>query len=76
MNEITVQELKEKKDYRDELSNMPLSKAGEIIYQKTGVEDVFTYTLTMERLEEARSKYPFWRDADQFHILINNQPEV
>ena len=56
--------------------SMIVGPLGEIIYQKTGVEDVFTYTLTMERLEEARSKYPFWRDADQFHILINNQPEV
>src|SRR5438874_1580274 len=35
--------------------SMIVGPLGEIIYQKTGVEDVFTYTLTMERLEEARS---------------------
>jgi len=34
INDIpNIVELKEKKDYRDELSNMPLFKAGEIIYQ-------------------------------------------
>ena len=35
INDIpNIVELKEKKDYRDELSNMPMIKAGEIIYQK------------------------------------------
>jgi quinoprotein glucose dehydrogenase len=35
INDIpNIVELKEKKDYRDELANMPMIKAGEIIYQK------------------------------------------
>jgi predicted amidohydrolase len=56
--------------------SMIVGPLGELIYQKTGEEDVFTFLLTKERLEAVRSKYPFWRDADQFHILINNQPAV
>ena len=35
INDIpNIVELKEKKDYREELSNMPMIKAGEIIYQR------------------------------------------
>ena len=35
INDIpNIVELKEKKDYRKEISNMPMIKAGEIIYQK------------------------------------------
>ena len=56
--------------------SMIVGPLGELIYQKTGEEDIFTFLLTKERLEEVRSKYPFWKDSDQFHILINNQPVV
>ena len=42
---------------------------GEIIYQKSNDEDIFTYTLQKEKISETRSQFPFWRDADSF--LIN-----
>ncbi len=42
---------------------------GNLLYQKTGEEDVHTLTLTKETLEEVRSKFPFWKDADEFRIL-------
>jgi len=42
---------------------------GEIIYRKSHDEDVFTYTLQRERLEEVRKNIPFLKDADAFTIL-------
>lgn len=41
---------------------------GEILYQKTNEEDIFTVTLQKEKLEEVRTKLPFWKDGDNFII--------
>jgi predicted amidohydrolase len=41
---------------------------GEIIYQKNKEEDIFTYTLQKEKVEEVRKYFPFWKDADLFII--------
>lgn len=41
---------------------------GEIIYEKNNEEDIFTYTLEKERIDEARTRFPFWKDADDFII--------
>jgi omega-amidase len=48
--------------------SMIIDPLGEILYQKTGEEDVFTYTLEKEKLLEVRKKFPFWKDADTFNI--------
>jgi predicted amidohydrolase len=45
---------------------------GEIIYRKSDEEDIFTYTLQRERLEEVRKNIPFLKDADNFTILPNS----
>jgi predicted amidohydrolase len=42
---------------------------GEIIYQKSHDEDIFTYTLQRSRLEEVRKNLPFLKDADKFQVL-------
>lgn len=42
---------------------------GEIIYQKKEQEDIFTYTLSKEKVTETRNTFPFWQDADEFTIL-------
>lgn len=42
---------------------------GEIIYRKSHDEDIFTYTLQRERLEEVRKNIPFLKDADAFTIV-------
>ncbi|HEY0272337.1 MAG TPA: nitrilase-related carbon-nitrogen hydrolase, partial [Chitinophaga sp.] len=42
---------------------------GEILYQKSHDEDVFTYTLRRDRLEEVRNNIPFLKDADKFQVL-------
>lgn len=42
---------------------------GEIIYRKSGEEDIFTYTLQREQLNDTRARLPFLKDADSFTIL-------
>ncbi len=46
--------------------SMIVDPLGEILYSRTGEEDVCTYTLSRKRLEEIREKMPFLRDADPF----------
>jgi len=48
--------------------SMIVDPMGEILYQKTNAEDIFTFTLTKEKLHEVRSKFPFWKDADYFKL--------
>jgi len=50
--------------------SMIVDPLGEILYQKTNDEDIFTYTLQKEKLKEAREKFPFWKDADSFNINL------
>jgi predicted amidohydrolase len=47
---------------------MIVDPLGEILYQKENEEDIFTYTLQKEKLDEVRKKFPFWKDADSFNI--------
>lgn len=48
--------------------SMIVDPLGEIQYCKTNDEDVFTYSLEREKLDEVRKRYPFWNDADSFII--------
>jgi omega-amidase len=48
--------------------SMIVGPLGEILYHQEHKEEVFTYTLNKEKLEEARTKFPFWKDADDFYI--------
>ena len=48
--------------------SMIIDPLGEILYHKENDEDVFTYILQKEKLNEVRQKFPFWRDADTFNI--------
>ena len=48
--------------------SMIIGPLGEEIYHQEHKEDVYTYTLQREHLNEARSKFPFWKDADDFFI--------
>jgi predicted amidohydrolase len=50
--------------------SMVIDPLGEIIYQKAHDEDVATLTLDREHLENIREKFPFWKDADQFDIML------
>jgi len=48
--------------------SMIIGPLGEILYHQEHKEDIFTYTLNKEKLEDARSKFPFWKDADDFFV--------
>ena len=48
--------------------SMIIDPLGEILYQKANEEDVFTYTLQKEKVNEVREKFPFLNDADSFNI--------
>lgn len=52
-------------------NSMVIDPLGEILYEKQHDEDIFTITLQKERLDEVRSKFPFWKDGDKF--IITNE---
>lgn len=49
--------------------SMLVNPLGEILYQKSNDEDVFTFTLYKEELEDIRAKMPFWKDSDLFFLI-------
>jgi omega-amidase len=53
--------------------SMVVDPLGEVLYQKENEEDIFTITLQKENLEQVRAKFPFWKDADQFKIIPNDE---
>jgi predicted amidohydrolase len=48
--------------------SMIIDPLGEVLYQRSQREHIFTFTLQKERLEEVRNKFPFLKDADNFFI--------
>ena len=48
--------------------SMVVDPMGEVLYTKAHEEDIFTVTLHKEKLEEVRTKLPFWKDSDNFMI--------
>ncbi|MEN9571178.1 MAG: hypothetical protein RL172_2409 [Bacteroidota bacterium] len=49
-------------------NSLVIDPMGEVLYHKADEEDIFTITLDKERLTEVRSRFPFWKDADQFNL--------
>lgn len=50
--------------------SMVVDPLGEVLYHKAHEEDVFTITLDKDHLLQVRERFPFWRDADEFRIMI------
>jgi omega-amidase len=48
--------------------SMMIDPLGEVLFEKSKEESIFTYGLQKEKLEEVRMKFPFWKDADHFFI--------
>ncbi len=48
--------------------SMVIDSLGEILYCKKDEEEIFTIELNKKHLEEVRSRFPFWKDADSFII--------
>lgn len=53
--------------------SMVLDALGTILYHKQDEEDIYTLVLERSGLTEVREKFPFWKDADQFNILSNEE---
>jgi omega-amidase len=49
-------------------NSLVIDPMGQVLYHMADEEDVFTITLQKEKLEEVRSKFPFWKDSDDFRI--------
>jgi len=49
-------------------NSIVIDPLGEVLYHKEHDEDIFTIILEKNTLTEVRSKFPFWKDADDFLI--------
>jgi predicted amidohydrolase len=47
-------------------NTLVIDPLGEVLYHMEQEEDVFTITLEKEHLNSVRTKFPFWKDADNF----------
>jgi omega-amidase len=52
--------------------SMVVDALGAVLYHRSGEEDIHTLTLQKESLEEIRNKFPFWKDADGFKIMLHD----
>ena len=49
-------------------NSLVIDPLGQVLYHMADEEDVNTITLSKEKIEEVREKFPFWKDADGFGI--------
>jgi omega-amidase len=49
-------------------NSMVIDPLGEVLYHKEHDEDIYTIQLEKNTLTEIRTKFPFWKDADDFLI--------
>jgi omega-amidase len=49
-------------------NSLVIDPLGQVLYYMADQEDIFTIILEKEKLDEVRSKFPFWKDADRFNI--------
>lgn len=49
-------------------NSLVIDPLGQVLYHMADEEDINTITLSKEKLEEVRSKFPFWKDADSFNM--------
>lgn len=50
-------------------NSLIINPLGQVLYHLADEEDIFTIELQKKDLDDARAKFPFWRDADRFKIL-------
>lgn len=47
-------------------NSLVIDPLGEVLYHMANDEDISTITLEKEHLQDVRTKFPFWKDADYF----------
>ncbi len=50
--------------------SLVISPLGETIYHKAVEEDIYTVTLEKAEVENGRTQFPFWKDADGFKLSL------
>lgn len=55
--------------------SMIIDPLGEVLYSKKDEEDIYTTTLEKTQLDSVREKFPFWKDADAFMIMNDEEEE-
>jgi predicted amidohydrolase len=50
--------------------SMVINPLGEILFHNAHDEIIHTITLHKEELDNIRTKFPFWKDADNFKIEL------
>ena len=50
-------------------NSLVIDPLGQVLYHMADEEDVNTIMLQKEMLEDVRTKFPFWKDADDFNIV-------
>lgn len=53
--------------------SMIIDPLGEVLYTKKDEEDICTITLEKTHLDSVRDKFPFWKDADAFMIIKDEE---
>ena len=53
--------------------SMIVDPMGEVLYTKKEEDDIFTITLDKDHLNSVREKFPFWKDADRFQVLNDEE---
>lgn len=49
-------------------NSLVIDPLGQVLYHMADEEDLNTITLSKEKLDEVRERFPFWKDADGFNI--------
>lgn len=50
-------------------NTLVIDPLGQVLYHMADEEEVNTITLSKEKLEEVRTTFPFWKDADDFTLM-------
>jgi omega-amidase len=54
--------------------SMIIDPLGEVLYTKKDEEDIYTISMEKTQLDSVREKFPFWKDADTF-MIMNDEEE-
>ena len=49
--------------------SMCIDPNGKVVYYKPNDEDLYTFSINKEEVENARASFPFLKDADLFKII-------
>lgn len=51
-------------------NSMVIDPLGEVVYEKANEEDIYTFELSYEHLQDVRTRLPFLKDGDNFSLFV------